>query len=168
MVYSTWLAGGVRAVDISDPANPVEVGRFGRTVNLSDIALLGTDLVVATTVWGSGLYILSGPPATTSDPPTPTAVEEGDAIPIAYALQQNYPNPFNPSTEIHFDLSEAAKVQLVVYDVMGWEVARLVDGVLPAGQHRATWEATGLPSGTYLYRLTAGVFTETKAMTLLK
>jgi len=171
MVYSTWLAGGVRAHDISDPTNPVEVGLFyaGREVvsdpELSDIALLGTDLVVATTVWDSGLFILSGPAAI---PPTPTAVEEGNAVPAAYALQQNYPNPFNPSTEIHFGLSEAAKVQLVVYDMMGLEVARLVDGALPAGQHRATWDASGLPSGTYLYRLTAGAFTETKAMTLLK
>ena len=62
----------------------------------------------------------------------------------------------------------AQHVRLVVYDVMGREVARLIDGALPAGQHRATWDASGLPSGLYLYRLTAGAFTETKALTLLK
>ncbi len=59
-------------------------------------------------------------------------------------------------------------MRLVVYGVMGREVARLVDGAMPTGQHRATWDASGLPSGTYFYRLTAGAFTETKAMTLLK
>ena len=89
-------------------------------------------------------------------------------LPTAYALSQNYPNPFNPSTEIRFDLPEAVHVRLVVYDVIGREAARLVDEALPAGQHRATWDATGLPNGTYFYRLTAGAFTETKALTLLK
>ncbi len=57
---------------------------------------------------------------------------------------------------------------MIVYDVMGREVARLVDGAMPAGQHRATWDASGLPSGLYLYRLTAGDFSQTKLMTLLK
>ena len=65
-------------------------------------------------------------------------------------------------------MREAAEVRLIVYDVVGREVARLVDAAMPTGQHRATWDASGLPSGTYLYRLTAGTFTETKAMTLMK
>ena len=58
IVYSTWLRGGVHAVDISDPANPVEVGAFGFGLDLSDIALVGDDYVVATRVWGSGMHIL--------------------------------------------------------------------------------------------------------------
>ena len=60
LVYSTWLGGGVRTIDISDPTNPVEVAQF-QTGNVSDVALLGTDLVVATNVWSSGMYILSLP-----------------------------------------------------------------------------------------------------------
>ena len=60
LVHSTWLRGGVRTIDISDPTNPVQVAKFQRE-NLSDVALLGTDLVVATTVWSSGMYILSMP-----------------------------------------------------------------------------------------------------------
>ncbi len=60
LVHSTWLSGGVRTIDISDPTNPVQVARFQRG-NLSDVALLGTDLVVATTVWSSGIYIISMP-----------------------------------------------------------------------------------------------------------
>lgn len=91
-----------------------------------------------------------------------------DQVPTTFELLQNYPNPFNPTTEIRFELREAAEVRLIVYDVVGREVARLVDAAMPAGQHRATWDASGLSSGTYLYRLTADAFTETKAMTLLK
>ena len=60
LVHSTWLSGGVRTIDISDPTNPVQVAKFERG-NLSDVALLGTDLVVATTVWSSGMYVLSMP-----------------------------------------------------------------------------------------------------------
>ena len=96
---------------------------------------------------------------------------EGEApssLPTAYALDANYPNPFNPSTEIRFALPEAADVRLVVYDVMGREVARLVDGSLPAGRHRVRFEAGRLASGVYLYRIEAGPFSETRRMTLVK
>ncbi len=89
-------------------------------------------------------------------------------MPEVFALRQNYPNPFNPSTEIRFDLPEAAYVRLVVYDAMGREVTWLVDGSLGVGRHAVRWEATGLPSGAYLYRLTAGSFAEARVMVLLR
>lgn len=89
-------------------------------------------------------------------------------LPKAFALEQNYPNPFNPATEIQFSLPEAARVQLVVFDVTGREIARLVESTLAAGIHRVAFDATALPSGVYLYRLTAGRFTETKQMVLTK
>jgi hypothetical protein len=89
-------------------------------------------------------------------------------LPEAYFLSANYPNPFNPSTEIRFALPEAARVDLVVYDVLGREVARLVDGTQEAGHHRAPFDASALPSGVYLYRLTAGDFVETRRMVLMK
>ncbi len=91
-----------------------------------------------------------------------------DAVPTAFALEANYPNPFNPSTEIAFALPEAALVRLAVYDVLGREVAVLADGAMEAGTHRVTFDATRLPSGTYLYRITAGSFTATRHMVLLK
>ena len=97
-----------------------------------------------------------------------TEVSVAAEVPSEYVLEGNHPNPFNPSTEIRFDLPEPSAVRLVVYDVTGREVARLVDQPMGAGTHAVTWDASGLPSGTYLYRLTAGAFTETKAMTLLK
>lgn len=97
----------------------------------------------------------------------PTAVAR-DGVPAAYRLAQNYPNPFNPSTEIGFELPQPSHVQLVVFDVLGREVARLVDEVLPPGLHRVTFAPENLPSGPYLYRLTAGSFTRTRRMILLK
>lgn len=90
------------------------------------------------------------------------------ALPTTYALEAAYPNPFNPSTEIRFALPERAPVSLVVYDALGREVARLVDGTLAAGYHRVQWEASSMPSGLYLYRLTAGTYTETRRMILMK
>lgn len=72
------------------------------------------------------------------------------------------------STEIRFDLPEAAEVLLVVYNVTGREVARLVNQSMGAGSHRVRWDAGDLPSGVYLYKLTAGNYTDTKSMTLLR
>ena len=89
-------------------------------------------------------------------------------IPETYALRQNFPNPFNPSTEILFDLPEGAMVSLVVYDVLGREVARLIQEELRAGTHRARFDAGYLPSGVYFYRIQAGDFHSTHRMTLLK
>ena len=97
-----------------------------------------------------------------------TATEDEAELPRDFALAPNYPNPFNPQTTIRFDLPAAMHVRMVVYNAMGQEVARLVDEPLGAGTHAATWDASGFPSGTYLYRLTAGVFSQTKAMILLK
>lgn len=88
--------------------------------------------------------------------------------PAQYVLEGNYPNPFNPVTTIRLSLPEAGHVRLVVYDVMGREVARLLDQPMEAGAHEATWDASGLPSGVYVYRLSSSAFTETKMMTLLK
>ncbi len=94
--------------------------------------------------------------------------EAKESIPEAYALRQNFPNPFNPSTEILFDLPETTMVSLVVYDVLGREIARLVEGELPAGSHRARFDAGSLPSGVYLYRIQAEDFVDTGRMLLLK
>ena len=88
--------------------------------------------------------------------------------PASYALFQNYPNPFNPSTEIAYDLPRASRVSLIVYDVLGKEVAKLVDAVQPAGQQIAQWNASGLSSGVYFYRLQAGEFAAVKKLVLMK
>lgn len=85
-----------------------------------------------------------------------------------YALHQNFPNPFNPETSISFDLAEASVVKLSVYNVAGQEVATLADGNLSAGSHTISFDGANLTSGVYLYRLTAGEFTATMKMVLMK
>jgi len=97
-----------------------------------------------------------------------TGVQNKFAVPLEFSLKQNYPNPFNPNTKISFDLPSNVKVMLKVYDMLGREVAMLVDGEMNAGNHEANFNASGLSSGIYIYRLTAGSFTETKRMNLLK
>ncbi|WP_456426948.1 S8 family serine peptidase [Rhodocaloribacter sp.] len=91
-----------------------------------------------------------------------------EAMPVAYALFPNYPNPFNPQTEIRFALPEESDVKLIVYDVMGREVARLADGMMPSGYHRIGFDARDLPSGLYVYRLYAGGFVQARLMVLVR
>jgi uncharacterized protein (TIGR02145 family) len=105
----------------------------------------------------------------TVKPVSSTSVENGNQqSDIGFELEQNYPNPFNPSTVIGFRLSVAGQASLKVFDVLGREITTLVDGVMPAGAHNATFDASQLPSGVYLYRLEAGGQVQTKRMILLK
>ena len=80
----------------------------------------------------------------------------------------NYPNPFNPQTTIHFGLPESAYVKLVVYDVLGRQVRVLVDGIREAGTHEMVFEASRLPSGTYLVRLVTPQGSFVQMMQLVK
>ncbi len=91
-----------------------------------------------------------------------------DVRPSGYVLEQNYPNPFNPSTTIRYAIPQPAQVSLKVYDVLGREVATLVNARQSAGVYVANFDATALPSGMYFYRLQAGSFSETRKMMLVK
>lgn len=95
-------------------------------------------------------------------------VVEASVLPETVALEQNYPNPFNPSTSIRFALPGATHVRLEVFDLLGRSVATLINAVLPAGQHEARFDASGLGSGLYLYSLSAGSHRVTRTMTLVK
>ncbi len=96
------------------------------------------------------------------------AIFQESEIPTVYSLHQNYPNPFNPSTTIGFDLPEAQRVKLVVYNILGEEVKVVVDEYVEAGIHSRSVQFMGLPSGVYLYRITAGRFSESKKLLVLK
>jgi hypothetical protein len=103
------------------------------------------------------------------------AVEEQieEALPGRYRLSQNYPNPFNPQTHISFRLPRAGHVSLAVYNVRGQQVSELVDWQQGAGEHVVTWDGLddagrAVASGIYFYQLTAGEFSETRKMLLLK
>lgn len=85
-----------------------------------------------------------------------------------FALAQNYPNPFNPSTTIEFSLPKNERVKLAVYDLLGREVASLVDGRLDAGQHSFVFDGSNLTSGIYFYRLQAGAQVQTRKLMLVK
>jgi hypothetical protein len=89
-------------------------------------------------------------------------------IPGEFRLEQNYPNPFNPSTRIGFSVPEDAHTTLTVYDVLGREVARLVDGWTAAGNYYVSFQGNGLANGMYIYRLDSGTHRDTKRMMLLK
>ncbi len=92
----------------------------------------------------------------------------GNEIPVKFNLYQNYPNPFNPGSTIKFDISKNSNVKLVIYDLLGREVAVLVNNELKAGTYKADWNASQFASGTYFYKLTTGEFSETKKMILVK
>ncbi|MBE0642860.1 MAG: T9SS type A sorting domain-containing protein, partial [Bacteroidetes bacterium] len=97
------------------------------------------------------------------------AGKEPDAgLPEAFTLEQNYPNPFNPTTTISFTVAEERHVRIAVYNSLGAEVAELVNEVLPAGRYDVAFDASALPSGTYLYRMMSGGFIATQRMTLSK
>ena len=98
----------------------------------------------------------------------PTSISQNTFAPEEYSLSQNYPNPFNPTTNLEFGISKLGFVSLKVYNSIGMEVATLVNENKPAGSYSVTFDGSGLSSGIYFYRLTAGNFNEVKKMTLLK
>jgi len=111
--------------------------------------------------------------------------EKGEQIPTHFVLDQNYPNPFNPATKIQFDIPKVTDVSLIVYDMLGREVARIVDETKPPGHYEIEWNGSRLASGVYFYRLSvspsatrdlvpasrdgqAGTFTSVKKMLLVR
>jgi N-acetylmuramoyl-L-alanine amidase len=97
-----------------------------------------------------------------------TGVEQNNNLPVVYKLEQNYPNPFNPSTAISYQLSSISRVTLKVYDMLGREVATLVNEDKEPGKHVVNFYAEGLASGIYIYRIQAGNFVASKKLILLK
>lgn len=99
-----------------------------------------------------------------------TSVEKlpGEQLPRDFVLNQNYPNPFNPSTTISFSIPASGHTTLTIYDVLGNEVATLVSENLAAGEYRAQWDGSHVPSGVYFYRLRSGRFVQTQKLLLVR
>ncbi len=155
------FAGGynstARSNDLGQTWVPFTSGMFN--CRITDLAFGSGDVLFASAE-NMGVY------RTTS---AVTSVDENESgVVNNFSLEQNYPNPFNPSTKIQYAISNKQFVQLKVYDVLGNEVATLVNEFKPAGSYEVNFNAAKLSSGVYLYKLNAGSFIETKKMILLK
>jgi hypothetical protein len=159
--------GLYRSIDKGNNWSPISItDSLGGILSLEMIptAIPEVNALVIGTM-GSGVHLYTGPPV--SVPPSPT--------PVAFKLDQNYPNPFNPSTNIAYTVggvglqaSGFRDVRLVVYDLLGREVAVLVDERKAPGSHSIEFDGTGLSSGVYFYRLTAGPNIQSRKMVLMK
>jgi hypothetical protein len=92
----------------------------------------------------------------------------GKEQPLVFSLGQNYPNPFNPITTMSLGISHSSSVILLVYDVLGREVATLVNERKEAGKYTVVWDASQYPSGVYFCRMQAGAFTQTRKLILIR
>jgi hypothetical protein len=153
------FAGSYATVDIIQPGIGywVKVSQSGKIV-----------LSKGTQAAGAAAIRIS---PTNERPPAPPVAERSDAAagtPASYGLMQNYPNPFNPTTVIRYSLPVQELVSLTVYNILGQEVARIINEVQEPGEKSVAFDASALSSGTYTYRLTAGSFTQSRTMILLK
>jgi len=128
-------------------------------------ALLGLFVVDNENVWTIGSL---GTILKLDADPSGSVEDNNASLPLNFKLLQNYPNPFNPSTSIQYEVSNGQFVSLKVFDVLGNEIATLVNEEKPAGRYEIEFDGVGLPSGIYFYQLKAGNFVETKKMVLMK
>ena len=110
--------------------------------------------------FGAGMMVASENPS--------GVAEKTGRTPDGFLLEQNFPNPFNPSTVVSGRLTVDSRIRLVIYDLLGREVAELADGRYPAGRFSFTFDGTGLSSGVYFCRLSTGSFTAIRKMALVR
>ena len=139
---------------LSDPEIYFDLTAFGRNESFIDLSYTFVSKDNATIGTGSRSYELK-------------------PIPAEFALKDNYPNPFNPRTTIQYDLPISGNVSVIIYNVAGQEVAKLVNSVQEAGYHSVVWNGTNVSgakaaAGIYFYQIQAGGFVRTKKMLLLK
>jgi hypothetical protein len=114
-------------------------------------------------------YNATSTPGYSTTDPVVTGVEGYTTeLPREFQLFQNYPNPFNPVTSIKFDIPKSTFVKMKVYDILGKEVAELVNTDMEAGRYEVNWDGTNLASGIYFYRIETKDFTRVMKMVLLK
>jgi hypothetical protein len=129
--------------------------------SIESLAISGTNLFAGTNFSGVWMRPLSQMITGVKD--------EKKFLPICFSLQQNYPNPFNPTTTIQYAIPKPEHVSLKVYNILGKEVAELVNENKQAGNYSVLFSAnSGYSSGVYFYRITAGEYSETKKLVLLK
>ena len=140
-------------------------GQVLRSGAFSFVSLVGQPVAGTLANRSGSIWTLLGKHQTS---PEALSLQEAASVPTAFALEANYPNPFNPETTIRMALPTASHVSVVVYDVLGREVARLVDRELEAGRHEVVFDAGALASGIYVYRMVAEGFEQHRTMLLVK
>jgi len=188
--YYTYLYGNLfylhHPVVLHYDFEPVQINR---EISLTPVAINDTNLIISNVLlngqafsdYNSTSRTLNIPAGTggqfavTFEPRTVNTVRETATAANKFELFQNYPNPFNPTTNLSFVISQSSFVTLKVYDILGKEIAKLVNEYKPAGKYTITFNATNLPSGVYFYRIKAVPsgryaenFVKTKKMLLLK
>ena len=145
------------------PSDGTTEDHFGLSTSISsDYAVVGAYADDDNGSSSGSVYLYTGFAAA-------VAVENEEVdLPVEFVLSQNYPNPFNPETKIWYSLPHSGDVNLIIYNILGKEVARLVDGFQTAGKYNSIWNASNFASGIYFFRLQAGDFVQTKKMALLK
>jgi photosystem II stability/assembly factor-like uncharacterized protein len=159
---SAWMASGTTSYrSTNNGSNWFAQSQYPFGGSLTHLSFVDTTYGWAVT--GSGEILKYQPPGTVGVEETP-----GDLAPTTVFLEQNYPNPFNPTTHVGFRISAFGFVSLKVYDLLGREVATLINGTFPAGEHAVSFDASGLPSGVYYYQLRYGNSIMTRKMVLLQ
>ncbi|MEG8947476.1 T9SS type A sorting domain-containing protein [Rosettibacter firmus] len=165
-----WVPIGTNSPYFSKPHNPYDLRDFRLRCIVTD--------ATNTTKTSNEFYVdvVSYPPEfsvvqnSNNNEQAISLAKESELVSISneYILEQNYPNPFNPSTKITYSLPEASFVTLKVFDILGKEIVTLVNETKPSGKHEVEFDASQFPSGTYIYKLTAGNYQTIKKMLLLK
>jgi hypothetical protein len=158
-VYVTNSGSGLHIIDVSTPSSPAQVGTFNTSGSAQGVDVYGCYVYIAD--GSGGLCIIRNDLLLSTE-------HESPSLPQSLSLHQNYPNPFNPVTTIRYDLPQLSKVSLIVFDILGREVVRLVDGYEEPGYHQAQWNGREVPSGTYIGRLVTPGYSKSIKMVLLK
>jgi hypothetical protein len=159
-IYSTSNGGVNWNLDINTSAEMFAIGAKRITADSIDIWCVGS--TGGSTGYTGKLY------KTRANIVTGIGSSNGGTVPTNFALYQNFPNPFNPSTVISFSILQSEHVRLLVYDLSGREVSVPLDKYLNAGEYSISWNASGLSSGIYFYKLEAGNYSDTKKMIFIK
>jgi hypothetical protein len=168
----------IQVKKLYDPFQWLDINRYGGVStpgNSSDMTMTFSSFGVDPGEYESDMVIRSNDPdipeiiiSVRLNVSTVITVDEKTDIPTEFALLQNYPNPFNPSTVISYRLPTGGNVTLKVYDILGREVAKLVDEYRQAGKYEIEFNAAGHPSGVYIYYIQTGEYVESKKLLLLK
>ena len=171
---STWtnLAGRYTAIVSGQPSyhgvQPWIYERISLNSYIGQRVKLRFNYVTDGGVPGDGFYFDNFRVVNYTDGPGVGISQNGNEIPLSFALYQNYPNPFNPVTKINFDLPKSSFVSIKLFDILGREVKNLVSGNMDAGKYIIDLNSSDLAGGVYFYRIETAEFSDTKKMMLIK